>query len=37
MVLARAQRRHVAAEEGSTESGWGELLRKMLQALQAAC
>jgi hypothetical protein len=35
-VLARAQRRHVAAEVGSTESGWEELLRKVLEALQAA-
>jgi hypothetical protein len=37
MVLARAQRRHVAAEVGSMESGWEDLLKKMLQALQAAC
>jgi hypothetical protein len=39
-ALARAQRRHVAAEESSMESGWAELqeelLTKVLEALQAA-
>jgi hypothetical protein len=31
VALARAQRRHVAAEEGSMESGWAELPEELLR------